>query len=93
MIFVLLVLKMLKTPNFDVTLFNKNEWEYNTYISCDITIPYIFMAMYKGKIEAMATKCFEKFAINVLKKHRKFRRRGLTHMDATSIFKKSFRYL
>ena len=45
--------------------------------------------MDKGKIEAMATKFSEKFAIIMLKKHRKFCRRGLTHLDATPIFKKS----
>ena len=45
--------------------------------------------MYKEKIEAMATKFSEKFAIIMLKKHRKFCRRGLTHLDATPIFKKS----
>ena len=44
-------------------------------------------AMYKEKIEAMATKFSEKFAIIMLKKHRKFCRRGLTHLDATPIFK------
>ena len=49
--------------------------------------------MDKGKIEAMATKFSEKFAINMLKKHRKFCTRGLIHLDATPIFKKSFRYL
>ena len=42
-------------------------------------------AMDKGKIEAMATKFSEKFAINMFKKHRKFCRRALTHLDATSI--------
>jgi hypothetical protein len=50
-------------------------------------------AMDKGKIEAMATKFSEKFAISMLKKHRKFCRCGLTHLDATPILKKSFRYL
>ena len=49
--------------------------------------------MDKGKIEAMVTKFSEKFAIIMLKKHRKFCRRGLTHFDATPIFKKSFRYI
>ena len=49
--------------------------------------------MDKGKIEAMVTKFSEKFAIIVLKKHKKFCRRGLTYLDATPIFKKSFRYL
>ena len=49
--------------------------------------------MYKGKIEAMVTKFSEKFAIIVLKKHKKICRRGLTHLDATTIFKKSFRYI
>ena len=44
--------------------------------------------MDKGKIEAMVTKLSEKFAIIMLKKHRKFCRRGLTHLDATPIFKK-----
>ena len=38
--------------------------------------------MGKGKIEAMATKFSEKFAIIMLKKYRKFCRRGLTHLDA-----------
>ena len=42
--------------------------------------------MDKGKIEAMVTKLSEKFAIIMLKKHRKFCRRGLTHLDATPIF-------
>ena len=42
-------------------------------------------AMDKGKIEAMATKFSKKFAISMLKKHRKFYRRGLTHLDATPI--------
>ena len=45
--------------------------------------------MSKEKIEAMATKFSEKFAIIMLKKHRKLSRRGLTHLDATPIFKKS----
>ena len=48
--------------------------------------------MYKGKIEAMATKISEKLAISMLKKYRKFCRHGLTHLDATPIFKKSSRY-
>ena len=38
------------------------------------------------KIEAMATKFSEKFAISMLKKHRKFGRCGMTHLDATPIF-------
>ena len=41
----------------------------------------------------MVTKFSEKFAIIMLKKHRKFGRRGLTHFDAKPIFKKSFRYI
>ena len=55
--------------------------------------PWSRRAMDKGKIEAMVTKFSEKFAIIMLKKHRKFCRRGLTHFDATPIFKKSFRYI
>ena len=47
----------------------------------------------KERIEAMVTKFSEKFAIIMLKKHRKFCRRGLTHLDATPILKKSFIYL
>jgi hypothetical protein len=35
----------------------------------------------------MATKFSETFAISMLKKHRKFCRRGLTHLDATPTFK------
>ena len=44
-------------------------------------------AMDKGKIEAMATKFSEKFAIIMLKKHRKFCMRGLALLDATPTFK------
>ena len=50
--------------------------------------PWSRRAMDKGKIKAMVTKFSEKFAIIMLKKHRKFFRCGLTHLDATSIFKK-----
>jgi hypothetical protein len=50
-------------------------------------------AMDKEKIEAMATKFSEKFVLSMLKKHRNFYRRGFTHLDATPIFKKLFRYL
>ena len=49
--------------------------------------------MDKGKIEAMVTKFSEKFAIIMLKKHRKFCRRGLTHLDATPIFKQDSKEL
>ena len=45
--------------------------------------------MDKGKIEAMVTKHSEKFAIIMLKKQRKFCMCGLTHLDATTIFKKT----
>ena len=41
--------------------------------------------MDKRKIEAMATKSSEKFALGMLKQHRKFCRRGLIHSDATPI--------
>jgi hypothetical protein len=44
-------------------------------------------AMDKGNIKAMATTFSEKFAISMLKKCRKFCRRGLTHLDAKPIFK------
>ena len=47
--------------------------------------------MDKGKIEAMVTKFSQELAIIMLKKHRKFCRLGLTHLDATPIFEKSFR--
>ena len=50
-------------------------------------------AMDKGKNKAMVTKFSEKFAIIMLKKHRKFCGCGLTHLDATPILKKSFKYL
>ena len=43
--------------------------------------------MDKGKIEGMANKFSKKFAINMLKKHRKFSRHGFTHLDATPIEK------
>ena len=39
------------------------------------------------KIETMVTKFSEKFVIIMLKKHRKFCRCGLTHLDATPTFK------
>ena len=56
--------------------------------------PWSRRAMDKGKIEAMVTKFSEKLCLKImLKKHRKFFRHGLTHLDATPIFKKSFRYL
>ena len=41
--------------------------------------------MDKRKLEAMVTKFLEKLAIIMLKKHRKFWRSGLTHLDATPI--------
>ena len=41
----------------------------------------------------MVTKFSGKFAIIMFKKHRKFCRCALTHLDATPIFKKSFGYL
>ena len=50
-------------------------------------------AMDKGKTKAIATKFSEKFAINMLKKHRKVCRHGLTHLDASQIKKKSSNYL
>jgi hypothetical protein len=43
--------------------------------------------MDKGKIKAMVTKFSGKFPIIMLKKHRKFCRCGLTHLDATPTFK------
>ena len=43
--------------------------------------------MDKEKIETIATKFSEKFAISMFQKYRKFCKRGLTHLDATSIFK------
>ena len=44
-------------------------------------------AMDKEIVKAMATKLSEIFVISVLKKHRNFHRRGLTHLDATPTFK------
>ena len=44
-------------------------------------------AMDKEIVKAMATKFSEIFAKSMLKKHRKFCRRGLTHMGATPTFK------
>ena len=60
--------------------------------SCTLDHVVHIKAMDKGKIEAMVTKFSEKFAIIMFKKHRKFCRRGLTHLDATPIFKKSSGY-
>ena len=44
-------------------------------------------AMDKDIVKVMATKFSEIFAISMLKKHRKFCRRGLTHLNATPTFK------
>ena len=55
--------------------------------------PWHRKAMDKKIFKAIATKFSEKFAIIVLKKHRKFCRHGLTHLDATPIFKKIIRIL
>ena len=117
LIFILSALKMLKTPNFDVTLFEKKmngnkiyflwhqAWPHNDLLLLKTKVQLLHhtylwpplmwhnKAMDKGKIEAMATKFSEKFAINMLKKHRKFCRCGFTHLDATPIFQKSSRYL
>jgi hypothetical protein len=49
--------------------------------------------MDEAKIEAMVTKFSEKFAIIMIKKHRKFCRLGLTNLDATPNFQKSSKYL
>ena len=49
--------------------------------------------MNKGKIEAIVTKFSEKFAIIMLKKLRKFCRRGLTNLDVTPTFQKSSKYI
>ena len=43
-------------------------------------------AMEKEKFEAMVTRFSEKLAIIMLPKHRKFCKRGLTHLDTTPIF-------
>ena len=52
-----------------------------------LQFPYSRRAMDKGKIEAMVTKFSEKFAIIMLKKHRKFCSCVLTHLDAKPTFK------
>ena len=44
-------------------------------------------AMDKEIVKAMATKFPKNFAIGMFKKHRKFCRRGLTHLDATPTLK------
>ena len=49
--------------------------------------------MDKEKIKAMVTKFSEKFAIIMIKKHRKFCRLGLTNLDATPTFQKSSKYI
>ena len=43
--------------------------------------------MAKEIVKAMATKFSKIFAMSMHKKHRKFCRRGLTHLDATPTFK------
>ena len=44
-------------------------------------------AMDKEIVTAIATKFSEMFATSMLKKHRKFCSRGLTHLNATPILK------
>ena len=60
-----------------------------------LAVQYLFMAsntLYQEEIfEAMATKFSNHFAM--LKKHRKFCGRSLTHLDATLVFKESLRDL
>ena len=62
----------------------KGKLLHHTYLLPPILLD--IKAMDKGKIEAMATKFSEKFAISMFKKQRKFSRRGLTHLDATPTF-------
>ena len=50
-------------------------------------IIWLRKAMDKEIVKAMATKFSEIFALSLLKKHRKFCRRGLTHLGATPTFK------
>ena len=64
--------------------------KYSVY---GIPIPWHRKAIAKGIIKAMTTKFSKHFAISMLKKLRKFCRLGLTHLDATPFFQKSFRYL
>jgi hypothetical protein len=67
----------------------KVQYLWHTYLWPPI--PWHRKAMDKEIIKAIATKFSEIFATSMLKKHRKFCRRGLTHLDATSTFQKSFR--
>ena len=79
-------------PHNDLLLLKaKEQYLWHTYLWPPI--PWHRKAMDKETIKAMATKFSEISAISLLKKHRKFCRCGLTHLDATPIFKKSFRYL
>ena len=59
----------------------KVQYLWHTYLWPPI--PWHRKAMDKEIIKAMATKFSEIFAISMLKKHRKFCRRGLTHLNAT----------
>jgi hypothetical protein len=71
-------------PHHDLLLLKtKVQLLHHTYL-CPLIL-WHSKAMDKGKIEAMATKFSEKFAISIHKKHIKFRRCGLTHLDATPI--------
>ena len=44
-------------------------------------------AMDKEIVKSMATRFSENFAITMFKRHRKFCRRGMSHLDATPTFK------
>ena len=77
-------------PHNDLLLLKtKVQYLWHTYLWPPI--PWHRKAMDKGTIKAMPTKFSEIFAISMFKKHRKFCRCGLTHLDATTTFQKSFR--
>ena len=77
-------------PHNDLLLL-KTKVQYLWYIYLWPPIPWHRKAIDEEMIKGMATKFSKMFAIIMLKKHRKFCRRGLTHLAATPTFQKSFR--
>ena len=73
-------------PHNDLLLL-KTKVQYLWYTYLWPPIPWQRKTTYKKIIKAMATKFSEIFATSMLKMHRKFCRRGFTHLAATPTFK------
>jgi hypothetical protein len=76
----------LTSHNDLLLLKTKVQYLWHTYLWPPIS--WHRKAMDKEIIKAMTTKFSENFAKSMLKKYRKFCRRGLTYFDATPTFQK-----